>query len=492
VRASPNPPFRLRPAGVRSGVTTWFTLSIASVALAVSLGLSATAAPLSPRHIRWDDLPSAIQRRVRGAGLDERSFEAFRQDHERRTQARVVEGDLDALVYYALQSTAFTKLPPVEPALSAKAFVEGLDVETRRRFLSGETIASARVPAPVRQRLEALLPALREPPPRSRLEYLRDILQRQPKMGSGPEDVLLAQYVRAMRFLYEKEFVAQRTGGADAVATLYRERGLSTDTAVEAGYVVHVGLATLKALDPSRRIRRVLIIGPGFDLAPRTGLIEAGPPESYQPYAVVDSLLSIGLARLEDLVVVGADVNPRVVDHLEGAGTHDVSGVSMTLVTGVGDAGAVTLQEDYRQYFNDIGRSIGVPLTAPVLPARYDGHLRKALRVRADVRRVVSGVGLDIATDRVTLVGGGTFDLVVATNVLPYVDDTLLTMALANIAAMLEPGGAFLHNESRRLLGEVTSELDLPLQQARTGVIATVRGAPPLSDAVLIHEKVRR
>ncbi len=488
MRASPNPPFRVRPAGVRSGTITCLTLGIASVALAISLGLSATA-PLSPRHIRWDDLPSAIQRRFRGAGLDERSFEAFRQDHERRTQARVVEGDLDALVYYALQSTAFTKLPPIEPALSAKAFVEGFDVETRRRFLSGETIASARVPAPVRQRLEALLPALREPPPRSRLEYFRDILLRQPRMGSGSEDVLLAQYVRAMRFLYEKEFVAQRTGGADAVATLYRERGLSTDTAVEAGYIVHVGLATLKALDPSRRIRRVLIIGPGFDLAPRTGLIEAGPPESYQPYAVVDSLLSIGLSRLEDLVVVGADVNPRVVDHLEGAGTHDVS---VTLVTGVGDAGAVTLQEDYRQYFNDIGRSIGVPLTAPVLPARYDGHLRKALRVRADVRRVVSGVGLDIATDRVNLVGGGTFDLVVATNVLPYLDDTLLTMALANIAAMLEPGGAFLHNESRRLLGEVTSELDLPLQQARTGVIAIVRGAPPLSDAVLIHEKVRR
>ena len=75
---------------------------------------------------------------------------------------------------------------------------------------------------------------------------------------------------------------------------------------------------------------------------------------------------------------------------------------------------------------------------------------------------------------------------------LPYLDDTLVAMALANISAMLAPGGAFLHNESRSVLGEVTRDVDLPLRQARTGVIATVRGAAPLSDAVLIHEHERQ
>ena len=166
-----------------------------------------------------------------------------------------------------------------------------------------------------------------------------------------------------------------------------------------------------------------------------------GPPESYQPYAVVDSLLSLGLARLDDLIVIGADVNPRVVDRLETAATSDVS---LTLVTGVGDSGAVTMQEDYRTYFAGMGSSIGAALPTPTLPARYGGHLAKALKVRPDVTRVVSGVSLDIATDRVD---GEAFDLIVATNVLPYLDDTLVSMALANISAMLAPGGAFLHNE---------------------------------------------
>ena len=123
-----------------------------------------------------------------------------------------------------------------------------------------------------------------------------------------------------MRFVYEKEFVAQRAARpADAVADLYRTRGLSTDTAVEAGFLVSIGLGILKALEPDRRIRRVLIVGPGLDLAPRTGLLEASPPESYQPWAVMDALVSQGLARFGDLEVVGADINPRVVSHLRRA-----------------------------------------------------------------------------------------------------------------------------------------------------------------------------
>jgi hypothetical protein len=45
-------------------------------------------------------------------------------------------------------------------------------------------------------------------------------------------------------------------------------------------------------------------------------LHEEGPPESYQPWAVIDTLLTLGLSRTDDLEVVAADINPRVVNHL--------------------------------------------------------------------------------------------------------------------------------------------------------------------------------
>ena len=67
-----------------------------------------------------------------------------------------------------------------------------------------------------------------------------------------------------MRFVYKKEFVAQRGAApASAVAELYRTRGLSTDTAVEAGFVVNLGLEILRSLKADRQIRRVLIVGLG-------------------------------------------------------------------------------------------------------------------------------------------------------------------------------------------------------------------------------------
>jgi hypothetical protein len=412
------------------------------------------------------------------------TFPDHQSQQHRRTEARVREGDLDTVVYYALQSTSFTAAAPIEPALSARAFVERLDEDRRRRFLSGDVSAAGGVPDPVRQRLDALIVALPKAAPRTRLWYIRDIVRKEARSESQQRAFLAGEYMRAMRFLYEKEFVAQRSGGAEAVAALYRERGLSTDTAVEAGYLVHLGLATLKALEPGRRVRRVLIVGPGLDLAPRTGLMEAGPPESYQPYSIVDSLLALGLADLDDLAVLGADVNARVVSHLDTAAKRDVS---LMLVTGVGDSATVSLQEDFRQYFKSLGTSIGALVPGPDLPSRYYGHLRKALRVHRKVSQVLSAVRLDIASERID---SALFDLVVATNVLPYLNDTQLTMAIANLSAMLGPGGVLLHNEARPLVGDLTAETGLPLRQARTGVIATVRGAGPLADGVWIHEKV--
>ena len=436
--------------------------------LGLLAGAGLSAAPHRVQTLRWQDVPAAVQRRLAASATDERSFADFCRESTKQTQARVRESDLDALVYYALQSSAFTDEPPIEPALSAKAFVEG----------SGD------VPAAVRRRFSALATALHRPPPRSRLAYFREIVDRETAGGRKVDALLIDEYARATRFLYEKEFVArEHAASAAAVAALYRDRGLSTDTAVEAGYLVHLGLATLATLESSRRIRRVLIVGPGLDLAPRTGLVEAGAPETYQPYAVVDSLVGLGLARLQDLVVLGADVNPRVVSHLDEARRRDVS---LVLVTGIGANDTVTFEEDYRRYFYALGGAIGVARREPTLPDRYRGYLRKAVLIPLSVSRVIEGIVLDIATQRLD---GEPFDLIVATNVFPYLDDRALMLALVNVTAMLAPNGVLLHNESRPLVQDVAKELNLSLVHSRTGVIATVRGSTtPLYDSVFLHQ----
>jgi hypothetical protein len=85
---------------------------------------------------------------------------------------------------------------------------------------------------------------------------------------------------------------------------------------------------------------------------------------------------------------------------------------------------------------------------------------------------------------------GAPFDLIVATNILPYFDDTQLTLATSNIAAMLGPGGVFMHNEPRPVLGDITEAVGLRFEQLRRVTLASVTGAAgPLTDVVMLHRK---
>jgi hypothetical protein len=434
-------------------------LRVAFYALAVL-----TLQPSTRTPITWPDV-APLHGRLEARGITAATFASY-VDHVRQDNARRVrDGDLDHLIFYVLQSTHFTKLPVIEPALSAKALVD----------------SSNKLPSDVRPRIVDFLKAIDSSTPDSRLTYFRALVNSTFPKGNEREAALVGEYRRVMKFVYDKEFVAQRAG-PEAVADLYRARGLSTDTAVEAGYVVYNGLGILKSLDPARQVRRVLIIGPGLDLAPRTGLLETGPPESYQPWAVIDALLALGLSRLGDLAVVGADINPRVVDHIVQV---RAAPPMLTLVSGIGESSTVRVTQDYHDYFAQLGRAIGDG-SAPPTP-KTPAHLAKVIRVRPDIAQSLSAEELDVVTARLS---AAPFDLIIATNILPYFDDTQLMLATSNIAAMLVPDGIFLHNEPRPVLGDITEAVGLRFEQLRRVTIASVSGgAAPLTDVVMLHRK---
>jgi hypothetical protein len=419
------------------------------VALAILMAAGA-------RPVDWNDLPPAVQARLQSLGHTASTFPGVVSSRSRDAEARVREGDFDHLVFYVLQSTHFTKLPPIEPALSAKAFTSG-----------------GAVPSAAAARIAAFLRRIESTDGDPRLSYFRALVRSVP---AGERRRLIERaYARAMKFLYEKEFVDR-----SKTAQLYRTRGLSTDTAVEAGYAVHAGLGAVKGLDPSRRIRRVLIVGPGIDLAPRTGMLEVGPPESYQPWAVIDALVGLGLARLEDLQVVGADINPRVVDHLRASRTR---APVLRLVSGIGESESVTFVPGYREYFTTLGRAVGSVRGGIRVPA---GHLSKTMAVSTTAAATLRAEALNIVTERLT---GEPFDLVIATNILPYFEKADLLLAVSNIASMLAPGGVFLHNDTRPEVQEDAALAGLAPEQLRQVIIANVHGAPPLADTIVLHRK---
>ncbi len=100
--------------------------------------------------------------------------------------------------------------------------------------------------------------------------------------------------------------------------------------------------------------------------------------------------------------------------------------------------------------------------------------------------RALSVEPLNIVTER--LVREPPFDVAVATNVLAYFDAPQLALALANVTAMLRPGGYLIHNESRAGLVDTAASLGLPLLHTRTAVLGGPRDRP-LYDTVWLHQK---
>jgi hypothetical protein len=441
-------------------------------------GVLATAQPAVPiDRPSWDDL-APVQAYLTRRGITAESLERVLARTHAEHAARMREGDLDHLVFYMLQSTRFTRRPPIEPALSARALVDGLEPERRAALLTGPAIPDVALPPAVQARIQDLASYLDAPSRDERRIFFSQLVHAAFPDGRGRQAALGREYLRTMRFIYQKEFLAPRgAAGSAVVHDLYRERGLSTDTAVESGFVIQTALAVLKALEPDRRVRRVLIVGPGLDLAPRTGLLEEAPPQSYQPWSVMDALVSLGLSRLDDLAIVGVDINPRVVEYLRRARQAPPS---LLLASALADDGRVVLSSDYRDYFTQLGRAIGTEA-----PTSSRG---KVVRIHPVSAQVLTAETLNIVTDRLKAPG---FDLVIATNVLPYFDDLELALAMSNIAAMMAPGGVLLHNEGRPILGDITTAVRLPFEQSRHVTIATVRGATaPLADSVFLHRKV--
>ncbi|MDQ6676514.1 MAG: hypothetical protein M3Z09_04375 [Acidobacteriota bacterium] len=378
---------------------------------------------IAVRPLAWGDLPEGLRVRVPKTEFARRVTLA-RDAMARRER----EGEWDALVYYALQSRSFTNLPPIEPAVSARRFVDSMEPAHRSCYLSGRCPAAGAVPADAANRLEAL----RHSENPGRALYFRELL----KTCDAS-----AEYRRAMRFLYRKEFAGDQAS--------YRTRGLSSDTSLAPNYTVWNALTVLHAVDPKFRVRQALIVGPGLDIASRTGLTEHVEPQSYQPYLTATALRQLGMA--ETVEVDCLDVNPLVVDF--------INNFSRKSTLEFPRGGTAAAERDFLDWRKGLGDRLAVP--------------------RA-VAEHVHAAKANLLAER----SEATYDLVVITNVLVYFSDRELELAMGSIASMLRPDGYLIHNELRPELESISSAADLTAFAGRS-----LRIAPGLLDAFAIYKK---
>src|SRR6185436_4430286 len=103
---------------------------------------------------------------------------------------------------------------------------------------------------------------------------------------------------------------ADPTTGFAERSRLFRERGLAGDSSVLTQFAVDRAVCGLRerGLLDQRPVSRVAIVGPGLDFADKLEGFDFYPPQSLQPFTLIDSLLRCDLATRSSLRVTTLDV----------------------------------------------------------------------------------------------------------------------------------------------------------------------------------------
>ena len=357
-------------------------------------------------------------------------------------RARVESGDEDSIINLLLFGTTFTKQPRI-----TEHELAGLVVR------AAGTNSAVFLPSPLlRARIGDFVAAVASPGTNERLQFAREVLRRH---GFTPTTEAGRNQMR--RYLEERAKIVGSAPhlptlldpGADLVdtLTLFRDRGLSSDTSILIDFAIERALTALEVsgvIQPGT-VRRVAIVGPGLDFTDKQEGYDFYPQQTIQPFAVIDSLLRLGLATPAQLQVTAFDLSPRVIQHLEAARARAHAGQSYALV----------LPRDIDQpwtpemvkYWERFGDRIG-GATKAVAPTSAGRVAVRSVLVRPSVVLSTIPRDVNIVLQRLEPASAGDqFDIILATNLLLYYDVFEQSLAVANVARMLRPGGIFLSND---------------------------------------------
>ena len=371
----------------------------------------------------------------------EAAWPAWVRQRDLTIRARLARGDEDSVVHFWQYGTSFTSLPPVSERNMARL---------------GGADAAAGI---LQQRLDDLVKGIAAPGTNERLQFARQVLARHgidPATAAGMAQA--REYLEALRRRVLAEYDEyQRTlgsaqsldaaGALAAYATMFRQRGLSSDTSLLPSFAIEQALESRRSegLMTAGGVRRVAIAGPGLDFANKDDGYDFYPQQTIQPFGLMDSLLRLGLARQDELVVATFDLSPMINQHMEASLTRARAGGDYVVYLPL--HGEEQWNPDLVSYWRRFGDKVGTEIEPGAAPPAAGPVRIRAVRIPPARTASIVPRDLNIVLERLDpLPADERFDLIVATNILVYYDVFEQELALANIAAMLRPGGLFLTN----------------------------------------------
>lgn len=408
--------------------------------------LAASLLQAAPIFIPYEDRPPKTELPPKGGSyqISATAWPAWVAKRDAQIRARLARGDEDSLVYLWLFGTSFTKQPRATAAHIAALRDPG----------KGETLLI--------DRLDDLVSAAAAAKANERLQFVRRHLR-----GKGIDITTAAGRMKARAFLvkarerviaenaeFRRVAEAGRRSAQTEVAlgmwaTLFSDRGLSSDTRLTASFAIDAALSAIseQRVMPSDSVRRAAIVGPGLDFTDKAEGFDFYPQQTIQPFALVDTLLRLELAKTDEFRLTTYDLSPRVNAHLDAAVARAAAGSGYTLQLPRPDGDAAPgWQPDLVKYWESFGERVGRAAPPAALPAGLTGVRVRSVTVSPIIVGAIAPRDLNIIVQRERLADAERYDLIVATNVLVYYDAYEQAMALANIASMLRPGGLFLTN----------------------------------------------
>ena len=394
--------------------------------------------------LQEDLLPAAL--RAKPSAERARLWPGWVTSRDRTIRARVAQGDEDSIFNFLLFGTTFTSQPRVPDIL--------------------DSVTNASTAQVVQRRLDDMVTGLASPGSNERLQLVRDVVDRTGIKPATPEGKFQARlYLVDIigRVVREREGYELATGSASQAddplaklathSTLYRNRGLSSDTSIFPSFAVEETLRAIRAaaLLGDAPVRRVAIIGPGLDFVDKEEGYDFYPLQTIQPFSTIDSLIRLGFATPNDLRVTTFDLSSRVNRHLQTARQR----------AGAGGAYQLALPRNQDEHWNPallaywqrMGDRIGEETQAAAAPSNAGNVQVRSLRVRPAFVMSITAEDANVVLQRLEQPDPRErFDLIIATNVLVYYDVFEQSLALANLATMLRRGGLFLSNNLIREL----------------------------------------
>jgi hypothetical protein len=374
--------------------------------------------------------------------------------HDQEIRRRLVRGDEDTITNWLLFGTSFTQEQAVSrrirdfvAALAAAGFDERAAFARELLLGQGYRFDTAQE--------------------RTRLE--RHLL----------EEVQRVAAERRIYALRQDDFApGDFIGQVMAESSLFRDRGLSLDTSILSSFAIEEALKAMRqeGLLAPQSVRRVAVIGPGFDFADKNSGYDFYPPQTLQPFTTIDSLVRLGLAGSPSSIDVTAfDISPRVIEHITRMRNRAQGGAPYILR--LANEAAAGWTPELANYWKSAGRTIGAETAVAPAANIAKGVEVRTLEVEPEIAARIAPVNLNVVTQKWT---GPPFDLVIATNVFVYYDKLDQSLAFTAVEAMLRPGGFFITNNAI---------VELPVSRLRSVGLMTVRHSQEKIDHVFWYRR---